>query len=484
LRGDERHRALGRAGVTRRDFMQQVGAATAGGLLGAACHPAPTNVAGSILAPVAGVRSSTGHTFENWSHTISFRPRRFCEPRTEADVVAVVRDALATKTHVRTQGAGHSFAQLLPTSDTLLTLDDLSVPITVDGHRVTVSGGIRLKNLIPELRARGLGLKNLGSITEQSIAGAFSTGTHGTGVGLGAIPTQVVGMRLVDGHGDLRTITEQDIEHLSAARINVGALGIITQVTLECVEDYQLEYSAYLTTLEAVLRHIDQLVQENDRVLFWWLLPPGHPRDTVVLITKNSVGHPISDVLKQPSAAAIQSSRQVLSKEPGTLRKVATQARKDDFKRIIHYVGPYNQVLTIPLLPVFHRECEYAIPIAKTVEAITAMRDFVEEGDLSLLLPVEVRFVAKDDILLSPCLEGPVSYIGASTLVNSTEVFERFEPLMKRLGGRPHWGKNYTITREEAMGMYPSTYKRFCDVRDAFDPNRVFANSMLTDLFG
>jgi len=482
LRGDAEHGPLGLQ-VTRRDFLQQASVAAAGGLIGAACHPCSTDVAGSILEPVTGVNCSTIHTFENWSHTISFRPRRFCRPRTEAEVVAIVKDALATKTHVRTQGAGHSFAQLLPTSDTLLTLDDLSAPITVNGRRATVPGGIRLKNLIPEMRARGLGLKNLGSITEQSIAGAFSTGTHGTGVGLGAISTQVVGMRLVDGHGDLRTITEQDTEHLSAARINVGALGIITQVTLDCVEDYQLEYSAYVTTLDAVLRHLDQLVQENDRVLFWWLLLPGCPRDTTILITKNVVGHPVSDVLKQPGAEAIPSSSQVLSKEAGTLRKLSMQARKDEFKRIIHYVGPYSQVLTIPLLPVFHRECEYAIPVAKTVEAIRTMREFVEEGDVSLLLPVEVRFVAQDDILLSPCHEGPVSYIGASTLVNSTEVFERFEPLMKQLGGRPHWGKNYTITREEAMQMYPSTYKRFCDVRDAFDPNRVFANSMLTDLF-
>ena len=295
----------------------------------------------------------------------------------------IVKDALAAKTHLRTQGAGHSFAQLLPTSDTLLTLDDLTVPITVNGHRATVPGGIRLKNLIPEPRARGLGLKNLGSITEQSIAGAFSTGTHGTGIGLGAISTQVVGMRLVDGHGDMRTITEQDTEHLSAARINVGALGIITQVTLDCVEDYQLEYSAYVTTLDALLRHIDQLVQENDRLLLWWLLLPGCPRDTTIVITKNVVGHPVSDVLKQPGAEAIPSSSQVLSKEAGTLRKLSMQARKDEFKRIIRYVGPYSQVLTIPLLPVFHRECEYAIPVAKTVEAIRTMREFVEEGDVS-----------------------------------------------------------------------------------------------------
>jgi FAD/FMN-containing dehydrogenase len=433
---------------------------------------------------VNGVPCSTSHTFENWSHTISFQPRRFCRPRTEAGVVATVKNALAGGTHVRTQGAGHSFSQLLPTSDTLLSLDDLDVPVSVDGHRVTVSGGIRLKHLIRELRQRKLALRNLGSITEQSIAGAFSTGTHGSGLKLGAISTQVLGVRLITGNGEEHTITEQHTEDLAAARINLGALGIITQVTLDCVDDYQLEYTAYLTTFDAVIPHIDQLIQENDRVVLWWLLPPDCPRDTAILITKNAPGHAVSDVLKPALEERLDSSRQVLPKEPGTLRKLAMRAPKRDFKKIVHYVGPYNQVLTIPLLPVFHRECEYAIPVGNTVKALKAMREFVEEGDLSLSLPVEVRFVAKDEILLSPCYDGPMSYIGASTLVNSTEVFERFEPLMKRLGGRPHWGKNATISQDEVeKTMYPSTYDRFRNVRNTFDPKRVFTNSLLTEMF-
>jgi L-gulonolactone oxidase len=154
------------------------------------------------------------------------------------------------------------------------------------------------------------------------------------------------------------------------------------------------------------------------------------------------------------------------------------------FTRIRHVVSRYDEALTIPLLPVFHRECEYAIAVEKTVEALKAMREVLEEGDFSLTLPVEVRFVAKDDILLSPCHGRDVCYIGASTLLNSTEAFERFEPIMKSLGGKPHWGKNFTITqREVAQDMYPATYETFRAVRDQFDPKRVFANSMLNELF-
>lgn len=475
--------------IKRRDFVQQAGLALATGLVGQACRPCPTNVAGTILGAVNGIPCDTSHEFENWSHTIEFKPRRFCRPRTEDEVVAIVKDAMASETHVRTQGAGHSFAQLLATNDTLLTLDDVRGLITkdgnsisVDGNRVTVPGGIRLKNLIKELRARKLGLKNLGSITEQSIAGAFSTGTHGSGLKLGAISTQVLGVRLIDGSGAVRTITEQQPEHLAAARINVGALGIITEVTLDCVPDYQLEYSAYLTTLDDIVGHIDRLIQENDRVVVWWFLLPNCPRDSCVLITKNTPGHRVSDILQQ-SGDGSREGGQALSKHPAFLRRLVGRTPKRGFKRIHHYIGEYNRVLTIPLLPFYHRECEYAIPVASTVKALRSMRDIVEEGDISLSLPVEVRFVANDDILLSPCNNGvPVSYIGASTLVNSTEVFERFEPLMKTLGGRPHWGKNYTITRDEVAKMYPTTYDLFRKARDTFDPRRVFTNSLLTDL--
>ena len=477
----------------RRTFLQQAGLAVASGLVGGACHPCDPRISDKILAPLDGVPCEAGHEFVNWAQTVTFRPARFCRPRTEAEVVATVRNALDGKTHVRTQGAGHSFSQLLATDDTLLTLDDLQAPITVDGRRATVPGGMRLKHLIKELRARGLGLRNIGSITEQSIAGAFSTGTHGTGVTFGAIPTQVVGVRLVDGRGEVRTITEREAEELSAARINLGALGIITQATLECVPDYQLEYAAYATNLDVALRDLDQLVRENERVLFWWFLLPLCPRDVVIVVTKNPVGHPVSGVLRQAPARRAPATRRSLAMKAGAgeAEKFARQARQagqartapaPEYEQVAGYVGPYDEVLTIPLLPVYHRECEYAIPAARAVEALRAMRNFVEEGDLSLTLPVEVRFVAQDDILLSPCHAGPVAYVGASTLVNSTEVFERFEPLMKRLGGRPHWGKNATLTRAEVAALYPA-YDRFRAVRDAFDPERVFGNTLLADLF-
>jgi FAD/FMN-containing dehydrogenase len=289
---------------------------------------------------------------------------------------------------------------------------------------------------------------------------------------------------MVTGNGDVHTITEQDTQDLAAARINLGALGIITEVTLECVPDHQLEYTAYMTTLEDVIGEIDDLNEENDRVVLWWMLLPLMRRDTVVLITKNSVGGPRGTLARKGLEVGSSVSRKRLPKGEKELREVARAAPVRGLKTIRHIVADYDEALTIPLLPMFHRECEYAIPAEKTIEALKAIREVLEEGDLSLDLPLEMRFVARDDILLSPCNGRAVCYIGASTLLNSTEVFERFEPLMKSLGGRPHWGKNFTLTQEEvAKDMYPATYEIFRAVRDRFDPKRVFANSMLTELF-
>jgi len=468
--------------TTRREFVHRAGLAASAGLLGG-CASVKTFDCAAVPSPDAPLCTAR-HGFRNWSGTIEFEPNRFCQPRTEEELVSLVKEARNAGTHVRTQGAGHSFSQLLPTQDTLVSLDYLDGEIKVDGTRAKIPGGMRLKCAIDELRKRGLGFRNIGSVTEQSIAGAFSTGTHGSGLGLGSMSTQVVGARLVTGEGEILEITEADAQDLSAARLNLGALGIITEVTLECVPDYRLEHATYLTHLEDVIGEIDTLIAENDRVVLWWLLLPPAPRNTVVLHTKNAVGGARG---RLASRADVQVSADLrdgrLSLAEKDLREAARAAPASGFTKIFEGISNYDEALTIPLLPVAHRECEYAIPVDRTVEALNAMREVVEEGDITLTLPVELRWVARDDILLSPSNGRDVCWIGASTLANSTEVFERFEPIMRSLGGKPHWGKNFTLTQAEiAQDLYPATYDRFRDVRNRLDPDRVFTNTMLTEL--
>jgi FAD/FMN-containing dehydrogenase len=360
------------------------------------------------------------------------------------------------------------------TGDVLVNLDKMAgvSQIVMPSRKVKVQAGTRLKQLISRLRQDNLGLANIGSITEQSIAGAISTGTHGTGLTLGSIGTQIIGARLIDGTGNIVTITETDVDLLNAVRLNLGALGIITELTIQCVADYDLEFAAYWHKFDAIVDQMETLAQQNTRVKFWWLIAPIGPKNDVIMTTENPATGPTSTVSGGLPMDAVELF--------DTFFHLITGASSST--PFMKYTGKYDQVLTIPLLPVFHRECEYAIPMTKTAEALRAFKRVIDEQNFSLTLPLEVRFVAKDDTLLSPAYHQDVCYIGVATQPNANEAIERFEPIVKRLGGHPHWGKCFSMTRAEAEAMYPE-YQKFRTIRNQLDPNGVFSNEFLKYFF-
>lgn len=421
-------------------------------------------------------------TFENWAHTLKFKPERYCEPDTEAKLIEIVKDALATGGSVRTTGGGHSWSHFVVTDRTLVQLDKLKRGLVADipNRRYTVEAGIRLKELIKNLALDGLAMKNLGSITEQSIAGAISTGTHGTGIRLGNLSSSIVGMKLVTGTGDLLEIKETDVDLLNAARVSIGALGIVTEATIQCVPMYNLEYSAYCCKFDDVIDKFETLNQENERFLIWWLVAPVGPKDNVIVITMNPPGTPPGMLGASGSAPGGDPLPMDTNDLVSTiLRLFPTQP----FQRFLHQTGRYDDMLTIPLLPVLHREFEYAVPVESASDVLRSLRRIFDEGDLSTTLPVEVRFVAKDNSLMSPARGRDVCYIGVSTQPNANEVYARVEPLMKDVGGRPHWGKHFSLTRSEVEAMYPDSYDKFRQIRKELDPKGVFANTLLRELF-
>lgn len=417
---------------------------------------------------------TSNFTFRNWGQTITCKPESYCQPDTENDVVDIVKQAIQRNKRVRVVGAGHSWAPLVLTRDVLVNLDKLTrmLQLVMPGMKVTVEAGYRLKHLIPRLRDDNLGLRNLGSITEQSIAGAISTGTHGTGLTLGSIGTQIIGVRLVSGTGDIVTITNQEPDRLNAARLNLGALGVITQMTIQCVADYDLECATYWCKFDSIVDKMETLAQTNTRVKFWWLIPPIGAKDNVIMTTENPPG----------SSTTPASSNVGLPMDTIGILDDLSGASVSETHPFLKFTGKYDQVMTIPLLPILHRECEYAIPLGKTEEALRAFKRAVDEQNLSLTLPLEVRFVAKDETLLSPAYQHDVSYIGVATQPNANEVIQRFEPIMKSLGGRPHWGKCFSLTRAEAESLYPQ-YQKFRTIRDELDPTRVFSNEFLKYFF-
>ena len=439
------------------------------------------------------IKCTENHTFENWAKTIKFKPKRFCEPTTEQDVVDIVRAARSAGERVRIQGAerSHSWSQFTVTSDNLVNLDKLNKPLIADilNKKYTVQAGIRIKDLVRALSLNNLALRNTGSIMEQSIAGAISTGTHGTGLRLGNLATQIVRIKIVTGTGEVKEITDNEMALLNAVRVNVGALGIITEVTVQCVQNYDLEFSAYWCRFEDIIDRIDTLNTENERVRIWWFPKPLFGiKHNIVISTMNPPGTPrgmlddFDDLTEEQSNVL---SHSALPLDINVMFSALAALAKDPKDQVLlsRYTGNYIGALTLPLIPILHRECEYAIPVDRTREALVRFKQFMDEAEFNTTLPVEVRFAASDNSLLSPARGRDVCYIGANTQDNANEVFQRFEPLMKSLGGRPHWGKHFTMTRDEIRGMYPDTFQQFADLRREWDPSGVFANSLIQELF-
>jgi len=422
----------------------------------------------------------SNYTFENWAHTLRFKPERFYEPDSEAQVVEIVKDALTRGGHIRTTGGGHSWAHFIVTDDTLIQLDKLDKGLIADvlNLRYTVQAGIRLKDLIKNLAVDNLAMKNLGSITEQSIAGAISAGTHGTGLHLGSLSSAIVAMNLVTGTGDVLTIKDTDTDLLDAARVSFGALGIITQVTTECVPMYNLEHTTYFCKFDDVVDKLDILAQENPRFLLWWLVPPIGPKDNVFAVTMNPPGTPAGTLGQAGNPAGVRNNPLPMDTND-LLSMILHLFPPKAFQQLFKRTGRYNEILNLPLLPIFHREFEYALPVENAAEALKSLRRIFEEADISIALPVEVRFVAAENSLLSPARGRNVCYIGVSTQPNAYEVYSRIEPILTDLGGRPHWGKHFSLKRSELEAMYPDSFDKFRQIRKQLDPKGVFSNTLI-----
>ncbi len=431
-----------------------------------------------------------GYAFRNWGRIAECRPKGYFQPETEEEVCETVRQVSEAGGNLRVVGAGHSWSPLCLTNGMLLNLDRLDRLVSIDQNKkqVTIGAGVRLKELNDFLPRYGLALENLGSIAEQSIAGAVSTGTHGTGLRIGNLSTTIVALNLVTGGGKLlRLSADRDPELMAAARLGLGVLGVITQVTIQCEPAYNLRLDAELIPFDRVLEQLEQLNKEHERVRLYWF--PGTDVFYVMLFNRteepptarNPVGGWFNDVvLRQGVMALMLRSGDTFPTLVESINRFQTQIglRSD------HRVARSDRALTVPMPPI-HQEMEYAVPVERTVEALECTRELFEKRHYYANMPVEVRFVAADQNMLSPSYGRDVCYIGAYTNSPkfSHDYFDGFEIEMKKMGGRPHWGKCHRLTAAEARGLYP-LFDRFKEIRRELDPNGVFANEWTRTLFG
>jgi FAD-linked oxidoreductase len=432
-----------------------------------------------------------GGTWQNWGRSASVKPLRVERPRTPEGVQRAVKAAVSQGLTVKAVGAGHSFTGIAVAPGVLLELDDMQGLVSADAAtgRVTLLAGTRLHR-IPGLLARyGLAMENLGDIDRQSISGAISTGTHGTGAGFGGLATQVVGLTLITAAGEfLRIDDEQNAELLPAAALGLGALGVIVEVTLQCVPAFVMQAIDEPAPLADVLATLDARVAASDHFEFYWF------PHTDVALTKRQTRLPESARREPLPVVGKWIDETLLSN--GVYRVVcaagqAVPAITPPFSRLAvkltgdrRYTDLSHRVLTQSRTVRF-REMEYALPVENVVPAFRAVQALIAERGWRIEFPIEVRFAREDSIWLSTAHGRATGYIAVHRYwrADPTEYFEAVERIMLEHGGRPHWGKLHTLTADQLRERYPR-FGDFTALRDRLDPDRRFANRHLERILG
>ena len=432
-----------------------------------------------------------GGTWQNWARSASVRPVRVERPRSPEGVQRAVIAAVHHGLTVKAVGAGHSFTGIAVAPGVLLELDDMQGLVSADAAtgRVTLLAGTRLHRIPALLAPFGLAMENLGDIDRQSISGAISTGTHGTGAGYGGLATQVVGLTIITAAGEfLRIDEQQNSELLPAAALGLGALGIIVEVTLQCVPRFVMHAVDEPLPLEDVLDQLESHVSASDHFEFYWF------PHTDVALTKRQSRLPESAVRKPLPVVGKWIDETLLSNGVYRLVCAAGQlvpAVTPPFSRLAvkltgdrEYTDLSNRVLTQSRTVRF-REMEYAIPAENVVPAFRAVQELIERQGWRIEFPVEVRFAAEDDRWLSTAHGRASAYIAVHRYwrADPTEYFGAVEAIMREHGGRPHWGKLHTQSADTLRERYPR-FDDFLAVRDRLDPERRFGNRYLERVLG
>lgn len=421
----------------------------------------------------------------NWAGTHRWSPSVVHEPIDEASVAALVRGAAGRR--VKVVGGAHSWSGIAVCDAVMLDLrrlDAVSEP-EPNSLLITVGAGIRLSVLNEQLARRGLALPILGSIAEQSLAGAVSTGTHGSSLVHGNLASAIVGARLVVASGDVLVLGEQD-ERLPAVRVGLGALGVLTEVTLQCVPAFRLEEEAFgLPWSEAVAR-VAELAASGEYIKLWWL-PHTDQVQVFRCARTQAAGEPSSVrqwiderlINRRVFRALLWLGARFPSVVPPSNRLVAAL-----YFRPGRRIGRSDRVLTIAMPPV-HRETEYAVPLESAGQALADLRVMIEREQMRVNFVVEARFVPADTAWMSPAYGRASCHIGAymAESPDLARYFAGFEALMRAHGGRAHWGKEFTATPEDILAAYPEA-AQFRALAAGMDPAGMFRNAVVDTVLG
>ncbi|NUH40054.1 FAD-binding protein [Streptomyces samsunensis] len=435
---------------------------------------------------VKTVRSSGWH---NWAGNVTARPARIVAPSSTGELAEVMRRAAEEGLKVKAVGTGHSFTTTAATDGLLIRPDRMAGVRELDREAgtVTVAAGTPLRQLNETLAAHGLSLVNMGDIMEQTVAGATATGTHGTGRDSASIAAQIKGLELVTADGSvLRCSAEENPEIFAAARIGIGALGVVSEITFGVEPEFLLTAREEPMPFDRVMADFEQLVAENEHFEFYWFPHTGNcntkrnNRSTGPAAPVGRVSGWVDDELLSNGIFQVACSvgRAVPATIPG-IAKISSRALSARTYTDIPY-----KVFTSPRRVRF-LEMEYAVPREAAVTALRELKATVERSGLRVSFPVEVRTAPADDIALSTASGRETAYIAVHLYRGTPHraYFTAAEQIMIAHGGRPHWGKLHSRDAAYLSGVYPR-FGEFTAVRDRLDPDRLFTNDYLRRVLG
>ncbi|OLT45900.1 FAD-binding protein [Saccharomonospora sp. CUA-673] len=418
-----------------------------------------------MTEPPLSAPTSYDRVWTNWAGNHTATAAMYSRPRDEAEAVEAVRYAIGQGMNVRVAGTGHSFTPIVPTGGLMLDLTGLSGVTSTDPARLRASAlaGTTVGQLGDPLWDAGLSLSNQGDIDKQVIAGAIATATHGSGIELPNMSAAMTGVRLINGHGDIVEIGENDLRELRAAQVAIGSLGVMLEVELAVSPAYYITEEISYRPWEEIESSWDELIANHRHFSFFWC-PADHSVDLYQLPA------PPDQPMRNHCYVKIYDEVEIT--EPDGIVSDDVGNRTDRAYRV--YPGGYDEP--------FH-EMEYMVPAEHGLEALNKIRRLMLDEFPDQLYPIEVRWTAGDDAYLSPNYQRATMVISVSG-APGTDYWPFLRAVDQRLQeyqARPHWGKIHFMTRDRLGELFPE-FDTFLAVRREFDPDGTFLNDHLRPL--
>ena len=440
-------------------------------------------LASSLRAALFGTyalnsNARTQTPWSNWSGGLSCSPQGRYDIAAENQLIDLLRE---TSGPIRPVGSGHSFSPLVPTDGHLIVIDQLSGVFDHDSQslQATVGAGTRLGDLGAPLFDIGQGMLNLPDIDRQTVAGATATGTHGTGINFKSLSGYITGLRIITASGEVKDIDASHGDLFDAARVNLGALGIVTQIRMQNRKSFKLKKREWTAPTEELLQDFETLAESHRQFEIFPLVYSDYSLALAIDETEQPIGQTIT-----PAQEVKLADLRPLGVDAKPAEKLAMNNRLAENAQVSEAVDLSYKILTNVRSNPFN-EMEYSVPASNSAECVREILKTIYDEAIDVDFPLEYRYVSPEEPWLSMAYgEEPHATISIhrSAFEDYRAYFNRIEPIFRKYGGRPHWGKVHSLGHDELNELYPKL-RDFKEIREALDPHGRLLNNHLKKIF-